>query len=112
MAMTKAIYLTNYPLVMLIKSCNILSVISVALFCSRVKDESQRIQPCKLVIGILFTGGLIVYHFGSTAERFSFEGSSLGVILLFVSVILDGFLPDFQAEIKTKYKPTAMDMFL
>lgn len=28
-----------------------------------------------------------------------------GLVLLFVSLLADGFLPDFQAEIKEKFKP-------
>jgi hypothetical protein len=29
----------------------------------------------------------------------------VGIALLFVSLIFDGFLPDLQAEIKSAYKP-------
>lgn len=37
LTMTKAIYLTTFPLVTLFKSCNLLSVIAVGIFCSKVK---------------------------------------------------------------------------
>jgi hypothetical protein len=36
---TYAIYFTNYPIVMMFKSCNILSVILVGVLCSRVTDK-------------------------------------------------------------------------
>lgn len=29
----------------------------------------------------------------------------LGLLLLIISMFADGFIPDFQAEIKDKYKP-------
>jgi hypothetical protein len=29
----------------------------------------------------------------------------LGIILLVISLVADGFLPDFQAVIKSEYKP-------
>ena len=35
----------------------------------------------------------------------------LGIFLLFVSLLCDGFLPDFQAEVKTKFQPTSLEMF-
>jgi drug/metabolite transporter (DMT)-like permease len=34
----------------------------------------------------------------------------MGIVLLFVSLLADGFLPDFQAEIKSVYKPLPMEM--
>jgi hypothetical protein len=32
----------------------------------------------------------------------------VGIVLLIVSLLADGFLPDFQAEIKSVYKPLPM----
>lgn len=34
----------------------------------------------------------------------------MGIVLLVVSLLADGFLPDFQAEIKSVYKPQPMEM--
>ena len=34
----------------------------------------------------------------------------MGILLLIVSIISDGLLPDFQAEIKAVYKPQPMEM--
>jgi drug/metabolite transporter (DMT)-like permease len=34
----------------------------------------------------------------------------LGIFLLFVSLLADGFLPDFQAEIKAEFKPMPTEM--
>jgi hypothetical protein len=63
--MMKAIYLTNYPLVTLFKSCNLLSVVCVGIFCSRVKDKNQKLKKNQLVIGCVVTAGVLLYHFGS-----------------------------------------------
>jgi hypothetical protein len=43
LTMTKAIYLTSYPLVTLLKSCNLLSVITVGIFFSRVMEKNQKL---------------------------------------------------------------------
>jgi hypothetical protein len=43
------------------------------------------------------------------------EGSStelLGILFLLVSLFTDGFIPDFQAEIKDKYKPSPIEMLV
>lgn len=34
----------------------------------------------------------------------------MGIVLLVASLLADGFLPDFQAEIKSVYKPQPMEM--
>jgi len=36
----------------------------------------------------------------------------MGIILLLVSLLADGFLPDFQAVIKSVYKPQPMEMMV
>lgn len=109
--MTRAIYVTNYPLVTLFKSCNLLSVLAVGLLCSRVKEKSQKLGKKNLIAGFIITIGVLLYHFGANKSHKSFSGNMEGVLLLVFSLLCDGFLPDFQAEIKTKYKPTAMEMF-
>jgi hypothetical protein len=109
--MTRAIYLTNYPLVTLFKSCNLLSVLVVGLFCSRVKEKSQKLERKNLIAGVIITMGVVLYHVGSTIFKESPIGKMEGILLLLFSLVCDGFLPDFQAEIKTKYKPSAMEMF-
>jgi len=58
---TYAIYLTNFPVVMMFKSCNILSVILVGVLCSRVKDKKLKLGMKKIVIGIIVTLGIILF---------------------------------------------------
>lgn len=65
LAMTRAIYVTNYPLVTLFKSCNLLSVLTVGVFCSRVKEQSQKLEKKQIVTGLIITVGVFLYHFGA-----------------------------------------------
>lgn len=58
---TYAIYMTNFPVVMMFKSCNILSVILVGIMCSRVKDKKLKLGTKKLVVGIVVTLGILLF---------------------------------------------------
>lgn len=107
-----AIYLTNFPVVMMFKSCNILSVILVGVMCSRVKDKKLKLGTKKIVVGVLVTLGIILFKL-TDPNSFKEDGNKtelLGIVLLIASLLADGFLPDFQAEIKSVYKPQPMEM--
>jgi drug/metabolite transporter (DMT)-like permease len=58
---TYAIYLTNYPVVMMFKSCNILSVILVGVCCSRVTDAKLKLGPKKIAVGLIVTLGIVLF---------------------------------------------------
>jgi len=109
---TYAIYLTNYPVVMMFKSCNILSVILVGVLCSRVVDKKLKLGSKKIVVGILVTLGIVLFKLfdPEAAAKDEKKTEIAGIVLLIVSLLADGFLPDFQAEIKSKYKPLPMEM--
>lgn len=62
--MNKAIYITNFPLVTLFKTCNILSVLSVAIFCSKVQVQNEKLGIQKLFVGVFVTLGVLLYQFG------------------------------------------------
>lgn len=106
-----AIYLTNFPIVMLVKSCNIISVVLVGVFCSRVRDKSLALGPKKIIIASLISSGIILYNFGGDQKHKEKATDPLGVILLVISLVADGFLPDFQAAIKSEFHPRPMEMF-
>jgi hypothetical protein len=57
-----AIVLTSYPIVIMVKSCSILSVIIVGVFCSRVKDKQNKLGANKLVVGALVTTGILLFN--------------------------------------------------
>jgi drug/metabolite transporter (DMT)-like permease len=107
---TYAIYLTNYPVVMMFKSCNLISVILVGVLCSRVKDKKLKLGVKKIVVGTVITIGIIMFKVfdPESAGKKEKQTEVLGIVLLVISLLADGFLPDFQAEIKTDYKPQPM----
>lgn len=94
---TKAIYLTNFPIVMMFKSCNLLSIISVSVFCSQVLVKQQRLEKKNLITGGIITVGIMLYYLGGNQEHVSKALNPIGLLLLIVSLLSDGFLPDFQA---------------
>lgn len=96
-----AIYLTNFPIVMMVKSCNIISVVFVGIFCSRVRDKGLKLGRTKMIVAVFITIGIMMYNFGGDSKHQEKATDILGVILLVISLIADGFLPDFQAVIKS-----------
>lgn len=66
---TYAIILTNFPVVMMFKSCNVLSVILVGVLCSRVKNKKLKLGTKKIVIGLLITAGIIVFKVADPALK-------------------------------------------
>ena len=97
---------------MMFKSCNILSVILVGVLCSRVVDKKLKLGSKKIVVGILVTLGIVLFKLfdPEAAAKDEKKTEIAGIVLLLVSLLADGFLPDFQAEIKSKYKPLPMEM--
>ena len=98
-----AVYVTSYPVVVMVKSCNIVSVVLVGVCCSRVRDKSLKLGPKKIAVAFLVSVGILLYNFaGNSPSKTNDRSSSyLGIFLLIVSLILDGFLPDFQAVLKS-----------
>lgn len=94
------------------KSCSLLSVIIVAVFCSRVKEKSLKLEMNKIWIGAIACAGLFCFNY---FKNNNVDGEKsltvIGMLFLLASLIGDGFLPDLQAEIKSLYKPSAMDMY-
>ena len=69
LSFTAAIYITSFPIVMMVKSCNVLSVLLVGIFCSRVKDKSQKLEKKKLITGIIITVGILLYNFAGDIKQ-------------------------------------------
>jgi hypothetical protein len=109
---TYAIYLTNFPVVMMFKSCNLISVILVGVLCSRVKDKQLKLATKKIVVGVIITAGIIMFKIfdPESSKKSEKQTEVIGIVLLVISLLADGFLPDFQAEIKSEYKPQPMEM--
>jgi hypothetical protein len=64
-----AIYITNFPIVMMVKSCNIISVVFVGIFCSRVKDKGLKLGTTKMIVAIFITIGIMLYNFGGDTKH-------------------------------------------
>jgi hypothetical protein len=56
-----AIALVSFPIVMIFKSCNILSVIIIALLCTRVRNKSLQLGGKKLIVALAVSIGIIVF---------------------------------------------------
>lgn len=66
----------------------------------------------KIWIGAIACAGLFCFNY---FKNNNVDGEKsltvIGMLFLLASLIGDGFLPDLQAEIKSLYKPSAMDMY-
>lgn len=99
---TWATAMTSFPIVMAFKSCNILSILLVAILCTRVRDSRLKLGPKKIVVGIIISLGVFLFSFFDPEQKGRTQQSQyLGIFLLFISLLADSFLPDFQAEIKS-----------
>jgi len=58
-----AVIYASFPAVVMVKSCGLLSVIIVGIFCSRVKDKELKLGKNKIWIGIIVTVGIILFNF-------------------------------------------------
>ncbi len=101
-----AILITNFPVVMMVRSCNLLSVALVGVLFTGVKDTNLKLGNRKIVVAIIITIGIIIFKvFDPNQAGDEHATQMLGVALMLISLVAEGFLPDFQAVIKEKYKP-------
>lgn len=111
----QAVVSASFPAVLMAKSCSLLSVIIVGVFFSRVKDSKLKLTHKKLLIGLIATGGIILFNFFKSQETDVVDKPlvlfSIGNLYLFISLVGDGFLPDFQAALKAEYKPSTIELY-
>lgn len=111
----QAVVYASFPAVVMAKSCSLLSVIIVGVFFSRVKDSKLKLTHQKLLIGIVATIGIILFNFfkksGQSEKDHPLTLFSLGNLYLIISLIGDGFLPDFQAQLKSEHNPSTIMMY-
>lgn len=58
---TYAIKYTNFPVVMMVRSCNILSVVLVGVLFTGVKDTALKLGKRKVIVAALATAGMIIF---------------------------------------------------
>jgi len=51
----------SYPIIIMFKSCNILSVILIGVCCSRVKSKNLKLTGNKLIGAVLVSIGIIMF---------------------------------------------------
>lgn len=108
----KAIVYSSFSAAIMVKSCSLLSVVLVGVFCSRVKDETLKLGMNKVWIGVVASIGIILFNYFQKVESGNDSPlTSMGIFLLLVSLLGDGVLPDLQAEIKSQFKPSAIEMY-
>lgn len=61
-AQTESMYLVSYPLIIMAKSCSLLNVILVGIFCSRVRNKELKLGPKKIVVALAVTIGIIMFR--------------------------------------------------
>jgi hypothetical protein len=54
---------TSYPVVLVFKSCNIMSVLLVAILCTRVKEKKLAIGSKKIIVGIVVSIGVFLFSY-------------------------------------------------
>ena len=106
LAYNHAIVLTNFPVVMMVRSCGILSVVLVGVLFTGVKDTRLKLGSRKIFIAAFAVLGMIIFKvFDPNINSNSHHTEMLGIFLLVISLLADGFLPDFQAVIKSDHRP-------
>ncbi len=67
----------------------------------------MKLGPKKIIVAICVTIGIVMFRLFDPKASFDDNKKTelLGLFLLLISLFADGFIPDFQAEIKEKYKP-------
>lgn len=60
---TWAVAKTSFPVVMAFKSCNLLSVLLVAILCTRVKEKSLKLGGNKIVVGLAVSLGVFLFSY-------------------------------------------------
>ncbi len=63
MTYTWATAMTSFPVVMAFKSCNIISILLVAICCTRVRDKKLNLGPKKIIVGIIISLGVFMFSY-------------------------------------------------
>ena len=91
---------------MMVRSCGILSVVLVGVLFTGVKDTRLKLGSRKIFIAAFAVLGMIIFKvFDPNINSNSHHTEMLGIFLLVISLLADGFLPDFQAVIKSDHRP-------
>jgi len=99
-----ALIFVNYPTQALAKACKLLPVLIVGLI-YRKKYAFQR-----YVCGFLVTVGILIFNSKRIQQDGAEDNSTIGLLLLFGSLLSDGFLCTFQQTLRERKFPNAYDL--
>jgi hypothetical protein len=63
LTMIESMYLISYPLIVMIKSCGLISIIVAGLFCSRVGSTQFKLSAQKTLIAAILIAGILMFRF-------------------------------------------------
>lgn len=66
---TWATALTSFPVVMAFKSCNIISILLVAILCTRVRDKKLNLGPKKIIVGVIISIGVFLFSYFDPEQK-------------------------------------------
>lgn len=52
---------TSFPFVIMFKSCSIVPVVLIGMFCSRVQDSSPKLDPKKMIVTAIIVVGILLF---------------------------------------------------
>lgn len=61
--------MTSFPVVMAFKSCNIMSILLVAICCTRVRDKKLTLAPKKIIVGIIISLGVFLFSYFDPEQK-------------------------------------------
>lgn len=64
-----AIMYTSFPVVVMFESCNVLSVVLVGVFCTRIVDNSLKLSRKKIVVAAVVTCGILLFEFSDSESK-------------------------------------------
>ena len=83
-----AIHLTNFPVVMMIRSCSLLSVVIVGVLFTGVHDTKLKLGRRKMIVALLATFGMIIFKvFDPNQEKDEHQTRLLGIGLMIISMM-------------------------
>ena len=113
---------TNYTTMIVVNTTSLLSVVVVGAFCSGVNHQSNpdapsrrsnKVGPEKIWICAIICVGVAIFALSAPpkegaaleSEAAEIGGTLLTALLFVVAIVLQGFRPDFAAQLKQEHDP-------
>ncbi len=73
---TEAMYFVSFPLIVMAKSCSLISVILVGVCCSRVRSKELKLGHQKIIIAVIVTIGILMFRFFDPSTNLNSQKST------------------------------------